>query len=331
MSYGKIAVIGAGLSGATAAAALAEAGFEVRVFEKARGMGGRMATRRQSGFEFDHGAQYFTVRSRDFSEAVESWIKRGLAAPWNARFASLDQGHILSVSQGLPRYVGTPRMNTIPREMLRGIDVTLNSMIDGAVRLGESWKLVSDNSEINDMFDVLILTVPPAQARVLLGPAIDTFTEKPDTIMDPCWAVMAAFDSTLDLAFDAGFVNGSSLSWIARNSTKPGRRGQECWVLHGSREWSRDHIEAEPDWVSRELMAEFFRQAGVENTVPSWSAAHRWRYAQAAEPLREGCLWSSDLRLGLCGDWCRGSRVEGAFLSGRAVAARITRILPDPC
>ena len=57
------AIVGAGLSGVTCAASLHEQGISVRVFEKSRGIGGRMATRRTpAGLHFDHGAQYFTAR-----------------------------------------------------------------------------------------------------------------------------------------------------------------------------------------------------------------------------------------------------------------------------
>jgi len=324
MNQVKIAVIGAGLSGATVSAALTKAGYSVRIFEKSRGMGGRMATRRSSGFEFDHGAQYFTVKSEVFQKKVEDWVGKGLAAPWEARMATLEEGRLLLKPQRLVRFVGVPRMNSIVREMLEGLEVELNTRIDRVVRAEESWKLVSENRKSGDSFDVLILAIPPAQARVLLGPVANSFSGKLDTVMDACWAVMAAFDAPLDLAFDAAFVNGSALSWTARDSSKPARRDRESWVLHGSREWSREKVETDPEFVLRELLDEFFRQTGIKAAVPSWSSAHRWLYAQAAEPLMEGCLWDPEIRLGLCGDWCRGSRVEGAFLSGKDLAGRIT-------
>ena len=57
----SVAIIGAGIAGLSCASALQQAGIRVRVFEKSRGVGGRMSTRRGEGWECDHGAQYFTV------------------------------------------------------------------------------------------------------------------------------------------------------------------------------------------------------------------------------------------------------------------------------
>ncbi|MFW5681305.1 MAG: FAD-dependent oxidoreductase, partial [Pseudomonadota bacterium] len=55
---------------------------------------------------------------------------------------------------------------------------------------------------------------------------------------------------------------------------------------------------------------------------PTYATAHRWRYALAAEPVGEPCLYD---RSGLvaCGDWCLGGRIEAAFLSGLAAAGRV--------
>ena len=57
-----VAVIGAGMAGLAAARTLAAAGHAVQVFDKGRGIGGRLSTRRTDYGAFDHGAQYATVR-----------------------------------------------------------------------------------------------------------------------------------------------------------------------------------------------------------------------------------------------------------------------------
>ena len=143
--------------------------------------------------------------------------------------------------------------------------------------------------------------------------------------MAPCWAVMVSFDEVLSLGFDGAFVHGSPLSWVARNSSKPGREAREAWVLHGSPEWSREHLELEPP-VAAEHLFEAFRVAtqGIE-VEPTRLEAHRWRYALPTEPLSDPCLFDAESSVVVCGDWCGGPRVEGAFLSGCAAAEALLR------
>ena len=51
--------------------------------------------------------------------------------------------------------------------------------------------------------------------------------------------------------------------------------------------------------------------------------AHRWAYSIPVDPAPEACLFDPESGVGACGDWCGGARVEGAFLSGIAMAERI--------
>ena len=66
----SIAIIGAGIAGITLARQL-QGSAKVSVFEKSRGFGGRMATRRHGSYQFDHGAQFFTARSKQFQKLDE--------------------------------------------------------------------------------------------------------------------------------------------------------------------------------------------------------------------------------------------------------------------
>jgi predicted NAD/FAD-dependent oxidoreductase len=65
--------------------------------------------------------------------------------------------------------------------------------------------------------------------------------------MRGCWALMLRFAAPVDLPFDAAFVNQGPLRWIARNSSKPGRSGEETWLLHARAEWSEAHLEEDAD------------------------------------------------------------------------------------
>jgi len=57
--------------------------------------------------------------------------------------------------------------------------------------------------------------------------------------------------------------------------------------------------------------------------------AHRWRFAMS-RGTDNGALWNEHIRLGVCGDWLLGPRVELAWLSGRMLGARVAqdRTLP---
>ena len=94
-------------------------------------------------------------------------------------------------------------------------------------------------------------------------------------------------------------------------------------MLHASPDWSTAHLEDDRDAVADQLVAAFFEALRLPPVVLAYQQPHRWRYALARTPRTEGCLWDERLRLGVCGDWLHGSRVEGAYLSGRAAGLTV--------
>ncbi len=139
--------------------------------------------------------------------------------------------------------------------------------------------------------------------------------------MKPCWTVMAAFEERVAARFDAAFVNGSALSWIARNSSKPKRNWKiDTWVIQASTAWSQAHLDDQPDDVGAFLMEAFgdLIPAGLPRAF--YATVHRWRRATADPPLAVGAIHDPDSRITLCGDWCKGPRIEDAYLSGIAAA-----------
>ncbi len=136
--------------------------------------------------------------------------------------------------------------------------------------------------------------------------------------MKPCWAVLVAFEETVRTRFDAAFVSGSPLGWIARNQSKPRRAEAESWVLHATTDWSLAHLDEQADTVGPFLLGAFEDLVPAGVPKPCYLMAHRWRYAVADPPLAIGALQVPGSRIVVCGDWCAGPRVEDAFLSGCA-------------
>ncbi|MDP3229415.1 MAG: FAD-dependent oxidoreductase [Acidovorax sp.] len=325
-----IAVIGAGLAGLTCAHALLQAGHTVHVFDKARGPSGRMSTRRaedeHGAWQCDHGAQYFTARDAAFRAEVTRWQQAGVAALWDARLVSFDGSTWTAPQTPLERFVGTPRMTSPATWLVQNLGehalAQWQTTVQRLERFEGSWAITSaEHGTHSPRYDAVLLAVPAPQAVPLLanvapaGAAVATSAR-----MRGSWAVMLRYASPVVLPWDGAFINTGPLRWVARDNSKPGRTGAETWLLHASPEWSEAHIEDSAESVTAALLAAFSELGGP---APLSAAAHRWRYADTEAPLALGGWWDASLRLGLCGDWLNGGKVEGAWLSGQALAAQV--------
>lgn len=334
-----IAIIGAGLAGLTCARLLKAAGHAVVVYEKSGSVGGRMATRRNELGGFDHGAQYFTATSEAFRREIDIWLDADWIETWQARLATLDHGASEpaareSAAQPLrrARYVPVPAMHSLARHLANGLDVRAAQRVTAAFREGARWLLTieCDSAPVPataGAFDAVAVAVPADQAAGLLAAAPALAQAAGGARLAPCWTLMLAFDRPLDLPFDGAWVRDSRLGWIARDGAKPQRRPGERWVAHATPAWSAEHLEDDPERAKEKLLRAFHEATGSA-VQPVHAAAHRWRYAQALQPLARDCLWDDGLRLGACGDWFAtglegAGRVENAWRSGAALANRI--------
>lgn len=307
----SIAILGAGLAGLACARRLREAGHAVRLFDKGRAPGGRLATRRAPAggltLQFDHGAQYLTARGPGFAAALAQ------------------TGAMVWPEPG--RMVGTPSMSALPSHLAAGLDISLARHVvaleGGAgawfVRHHDAAMLRSDGPAhgteplTDGPFDAVAVTLPAPQAMPLLPASLATPLQAIGYA--PCWAVMAAFAERPPLP-DALRPEAGPVGWIARDSSKPGRDAAlECWVVQGSPVWSRAHLENPPEAVIATLLG-----ALPERPALLWAAAHRWRFSLVEAPLGRSCLWDAALRLGVAGDGCLGGRAEAAWDSGTALA-----------
>jgi len=322
-----IAVIGAGLAGLSCASALQRAGYTVTVFEKSRSSGGRMSTRRgEDGageiWQCDHGAQYFTARDPSFHAQVQHWISAGAAAPWVPRLAVMNAEPATQKTEAIARFVGTPHMTSPVRHLAENLNVRTQTTVQALQREANGWALRSaEHNWLPERFDAVVLAVPAPQAVPLLQPVQEALAGIASNVrMRGSWALMLRYSAPLNLSFDAAFVNTGPLRWVARNSSKPQRSGQESWLLHASAAWSDAHIEDSADAIAAELLAAFAELGGI--APDAWSA-HRWRYADTEQPLQLGAVWQAADGIGLCGDWLNGGKVEGAWLSGQTLAEQI--------
>lgn len=321
----RVAVIGAGLAGLCAADALGTAGADVTILEKSRGVGGRLATRRdgEGGAGFDHGAQYVTARDAAFERYVARAVGADAAAEWAPT-------RIETAETPKRRFVGAPGMRGLTGPLVadiekRGGRFLFDAEASAARRTPEGWRIdVQGAADAADTFDAVILSAPaPQAARIAAAfPELVAALERVD--MAPCWALMLAtgapWAGPADIARDAA----ADIAWLARDSSKPGRAadGVERWVAHAGERWTEDHLELEKEAAAAALLERIAAQFGPP-PASARATAHRWRFARVRAPLGQPFLAAEAPGLVLCGDWCLGPRAEAAFMSGAAAAAAL--------
>lgn len=305
MKQKSVAVIGSGMAGIGAARLLVEGGMRVVVFDKSRGLGGRCATKRWEGHSVDHGAQYFTMRDVDFTNAVRSAC--------GADLLKIEVPIVDAIGQELPneeRFFHAQGNSRLARALAEGLDV----------QTGVTIEAVEHRRVGGEVFDVILSTAPWPQTAKLAGvPCL----QNPYA---PCLALLLLYDGErvgeTGRRYAISDRSGHPLAWSACENHKPGRVGAgfTVMVVHASETFSRARLEDDPAVWAAELRSLTEERWEIPSTAFRAMHPHRWRYARIAEKIKIPTMpegWH------FAGDLLTESRVEGAWLAGCEVARRI--------
>ncbi|MBX3726410.1 MAG: FAD-dependent oxidoreductase [Xanthomonadales bacterium] len=314
----NVAIIGGGIAGAAAARVLADAGHRVCVLEKSRGAGGRMATRREAGLAFDHGAQFITVRDPRFRAQARRWREAGLLVPWRPRSAGPDEGR--------ERLLAVPAMNALAAHLLTGIELRTSTTVGSLSRHPDGWRVMGAEGGELACADAVVVTAPAPQSASLLREPAPALAALLDEVgYEPCWAALLCLEAPVP---DVELLRGgpdAPLALASAMASRAGRPQAPAWVVHAGAGWSRRHLEATPEQVLPVLVDAFLAAAGLPASAVRSASAHRWRYALCSSPLQRPMLHDAGLGLAVAGDGLLGGRVESAWLSGVAAAAALLR------
>ncbi|MEI8326413.1 MAG: FAD-dependent oxidoreductase [Betaproteobacteria bacterium] len=337
-----IAIVGAGMAGIACARTLVQAGHRVTVFEKAAGVGGRMATRRTPFGSFDFGTQYFTARDPRFIRALQT--APSVCKPWSANTVRVldSQGRV--TQSDLPpqeaHWVPAPTMDALPQHWAAPLvdsgSVELQTQVTRIERdplNPKRWQLrtrgVQESQHVFSGFDAVVLAMPSSRSQDLLHasqqcPQFEKAIGQAE--VSPCWTLMLAFPqatqptlSSLGPQWNAARSTHHRIAWLARESSKPQRLSVERWTVQASVAWSTEHFDDDDARVQAKLLKAFSEVTGIR-AEPSHAEVKRWRFAQTLKPVGQSHLWDAKQRLGVCGDYLLGGRVEDAFLSGLEMA-----------
>lgn len=324
----RVAVIGAGIAGICIAKELSKIA-EVVVFEKSRGYGGRMSTRTIGGYEFDHGAQYVTAKTKKFKDFLKRLIKDEVLDVWNPKLVTIlkdNKNLCTDIKDDNEFYVPLTKMSSLCRYLASGLDVRMQIKIEKIKKNNLKWELYTANEKIGK-FDWVISAIPSHQI-VEIMPESFTHNETIRNIkIQGCYALMLGFKNDLNLEWDAAKISGYNIGWIALNSSKPKRPLGHTIVAHSTNSWAEHNIDKPLDDVKRHLLSEFFQISGINPNLAEVSDLHLWRYANALEKNSANAFIDFGNNLAACGDWCIEGRVEGAFTSACYLSDKIKQTL----
>lgn len=311
----KIAVVGAGMAGLAVARALSTIA-DVSIFEKSKGVGGRMATRRIDDACFDHGAQYFTIKGGRFRNALEAAHIGGIVQAWNGAMASLTEDGILRcIASKTIRYVGCPSMNALPKLMSAGLDIRLDAQVaDISGEPGRWFLQIRDQRE--GPFDWVIAAAPAPQSADLLPSRFEHHDALGLVEMNACFTLMIRQKHAAWIPFAAARVDDPVIDWISRNHTKPGRPEALCLVVNSNPVWASINIDKPLELIREQMLEALGLYIPIEFPEAETALIHRWRYANVQRSAGKAFLLDQASQLGACGDWCIGGRVEAAYQSG---------------
>jgi len=316
-----VLIIGAGLAGLSAANDLIQAGYDVLVVDKGRGLGGRLAGRRIGEATFDHGAQFMTARGARFKAVVTGWIQAGVAEEWYRSYPGQPNGH--------PRYRGVPTMTAIAKHLAIGITVMRGTKAGSISQQGNRWLATLDNGETVFAKKIMITSPIPQTLELLATGNIVLPADKQARLnriqYEACIAVMAVLDGPTAIeAPGAIALEKGSVAWLSDNLQK-GVSKIPAVTIHGSADFSAQYFERDRMEAGQRLIDVATPFLGTAKVTEY--QVHGWRYSKPTVVDDAPCMLVSEATdlppLALAGDAFAGPRFEGAVQSGWAAAKRL--------
>jgi renalase len=337
----EVAIVGAGVAGITCGQELQSAGWQgIGLFEKSRGMGGRLTTRRMFDTCVDRGTCYLSPKGEEFSALIDRLSAAGIVSVWTDTTHRLTAaGDVIVDGGSSPRYVAPNGMNQIAKYLGQDLDISFGQRAIDLQPVADGWRLTLEGTEPREVLARrVVIAIPAPQAVDLLSPIAPTLP--PDFIND-----LRSIEYTGSIAVAAGYTldrlaewqatyphvvavscpEDPDLAWLGLDSSKRPQPAPPVFVIQSSADFAARYPEPnDREIASVELLKAASRRFLPWLDRPEWQQPHLWRYAFPKNPHRHSFISIDSPHPLFCtGDWCRGYRVEDAFLAGKALAAQL--------
>ncbi|MCP8969880.1 NAD(P)/FAD-dependent oxidoreductase [Ectobacillus ponti] len=315
----RVVIVGGGIAGIMAARTLRECGItDVAILEKSRSVGGRLATRRIGEGKADHGAQFFTVRTKELQRETEEWLRQGWIQLWYA--------------DPYPRYRGTEGMNGLVKQLAQGLDIHLHTKVEAIEQTESGFRVQADNGQ-EWQAEAVLLTAPAPQATELLGRTGIEVQELDGLAFNPCFVLLATMKQPTSFP-ENGHITENVPQGVERlvDQQKKGVSKLPVVSVYMKGDWSKEHYALDEETAAEKILQLVGPLLGEAVEA---AQLKRWRYAEATGIVRKPFVSAAaEYPLLIAGDAflheddpSGRTRFESAFLSGMAAGEELANRL----
>ena len=298
----KIVILGAGMSAVAFAKNLSNS-FQVELYEKSRGVGGRLCSKKSHKTRYHLGAQFCTCTDPDFQKLLNN----NNAQKFNGSIYNFSKKEEIETNQ---YFIHPDGMQSLIRESSESLNIRTR---EKCTRVDTQNKIAYFESGLEVSYDILVSSLPFPQAQELLE-----FNQLIDISFDPCIAVGLMINTTINTKHSAYQSINKDVSWVG-SSKFYNAAIDETWVLQFSPETSRAMLD-DPENQLEDFASNQFNELFNSNIIIEDSHVFKWRYAQCNRLNSEQKFIAFENDVFAIGDWNISPRVESAFLSGKALA-----------
>ncbi|CAA6804492.1 MAG: Putative NAD/FAD-dependent oxidoreductase [uncultured Sulfurovum sp.] len=286
----NVAIIGAGFAGSYLAHRLHKKNINVTLFEKSRGPGGRMATRRDNSFQINHGCMGFSPSKLGFKVFCEDLVNDGI-------INKKDNNHYY-----------TNQMNSVLKHLSKDVHVQNKTHIKSIKYLNAEYILRDQNNKDYEGFNFIIMTIPPAQILALNSNFKSTNNAPLSKV---------TFDSVVTLALYGSEVKNLDKVRLSslKNLAKLSIQNEESLVLHMNAAFSNEYNNLTKKVLEPLLIQEIQKVLPHFNIQKYGHFTHLWKYGFTKKPYGEPYIYDEEKNYAICADWLNGKNVEDAYTS----------------
>ena len=324
----NIAIIGAGITGITLANLLQKK-YNLTVFEKSRGVGGRMATRRAEPYQFNHGAQYFKIENKEFKDFMQPLMVNKIIKPLKTNQIEILNKKVIKRTKiyNQQYFTAVSKMNSVVKYLINNnFSIKLFCKIEKTLKENDNWFIIDSDKVSHGPYDWLFITIPPNQAIEILYNNSFKFLDIIKNIkMRSCYSLMLGFDEIKEFDFDTALFLNEDVQWLSISKKILEQKEYYNLLINSSYNFAEQNINSSKDKISNYLIKQVSDILQCELNNYKHKALHFWKYAMSEKNNNLGSLIDEDLKVIVCGDWCMNGKVEGGFLSAKNAANKLLK------